>query len=613
MSDATYDVVYDNAYTAKSFSPFGTQYANNSDIDIYGDGNKQKVYTSIGSAIGNFDSDNKTVYDQAVVLVGNVHQYANPTNTNKPYTVMSIDMNHDNEPDYSYIFSHNNRRPIDPIRFDFLNIMGIAEAQIPNGATLLCNVSIFNLKGWFEITNTCLVNFSQFEIENSKDSQNFAPKSPAPLILLGGTYEQIASTQKTPSPVSTQYIHVGGNAWFAKFGNGTHSDGKGFTPHIPISVTGGDYDEFYLSGTYQPDAAVESDNAECYISGGRFGEMAGASMEAIRGDVQWDINWADITNFYGGGVNAVNPITGKIQVDITNSYVNQYCGGPKFGDMVAGKTVTTNATGCVFGTYFGAGYGGNAYKRLKYKDVQNTEPATHQGEYSGERGKYYDGAKSSTSYGKKGKGVATDFDYEFFVWSTGGTGSRFYVNFVTFSLATTRGVTSNLLNCKVTGNVYGGGSLGKVDGNVSTTLKDCEVSGNVFGAGYSATLPKVGVRKTPAFIAGKEPTKNMNIGMFEPGEINTTEEYEWKQVAPSALSNGGTGMVTQGGKNYVYTDTDLSALGTVTGNATLNIQGTTTVGGSVYGGGEESGVDGNTIVTVTGGTIGKCYSWTGEG
>ncbi len=609
VSDATYDVVYDNAYTAKSFSPFGTQYANNSDIDIYGDGNKQKVYTTIGNAIGNFDSDNKTVYDQAVVLVGNVHQYANPTNTNKPYTVMSIDMNHDNEPDYSYIFSHDNRKPIDPIRYDFLNIMGIAEAQIPNGATLLRNVSIFNLKGWFEITNTCLVNFSQFEIENSQASQNAVAKSPAPLILLGGTYEQIASTQKTSKPASTQYIHIGSNAWFAKFGNGTHSDGTGFTPHIPVSVTGGDYDEFYLSGTYQPDAAVESDNAECYISGGRFGEMAGASMEAIQGDVQWDINWADITNFYGGGVNAVNPITGKIQVDITNSYVNQYCGGPKFGDMNDLKTVTTNATDCVFGTYFGAGYGGNAYKRLKYKDVQNTEPAAHQGEYSGERGKYYDGATSSTSYGKKGKGVATDFDYEFFVWSTGGTGSRFYVKFVTFSLATTRGVTSNLTNCKVTGNVYGGGSLGKVDGDVSTTLKDCKVSGNVFGAGYSATLPKVGVRKTPAFIAGKAPTKNMNIGMFESGEINTTEEYEWKQVATSDLSNGGTGMVTQDGKNYVYTDTNLSALGTVTGNATLNIEGTTTVGGSVYGGGEESGVDGNTEVTVTGGTIGT----TGKG
>ena len=578
------------------------QYSNNTDIDIYGDGNKQKVYNSISDALAGFDNSNKTVYDQAVVLVGNVHQYANPTNTNKPYTVMSIDMNHDNEPDYSYIFSHDNRKPIDPIRYDFLNIMGIAEAQIPNGATLLRNVSIFNLKGWFEITNTCLVNFSQFEIENSQASQNAVAKSPAPLILLGGTYEQIASTQKTSKPASTQYIHVGGNAWFAKFGNGTHSDGTGFTPHIPVSVTGGDYDEFYLSGTYQPDAAVESDNAECYVSGGRFGEMAGASLEAIRGDVRWDINWADITNFYGGGVNAVNPITGDIRIDITNSYVNRYCGGPKFGDMTDEKTVTTYATDCVFGTYFGAGYGGNAYNRVKYRDESGKAPADYQSLYTTERGKYYDGITTDAysthpAYGKRGKGVATDFDSEFFIWSSGVTGARFYIKFVTFSLATTHGVTSNLTKCKVTGNVYGGGSLGKVEGNVSTKLKDCEVSGNVFGAGYSATLPKVGVRKTPAFIAGKEPTKNMNIGMFESGEINTTEEYEWKQVATSDLSNGGTGMVTLDGKNYVYTDTNLSALGTVTGNATLEIQGTTTVGGSVYGGGEESGVDGNSTST----------------
>ena len=607
VSDATYDVVYDKDYVKKTFTtsePFGKQYENNKNIDIYGDGNNnQKVYTSISNALAGFDNNSKTVYDQAVVLVGNVHQYANPTDADIPYTVMSIDMNHDNEPDYSYIFSHNNRRPISPIRYDFLNIMGIAEAQIPNGATLLRNVSIFNPKGWFEITNTCLVNFSQFEYENSQSSQNAVAKSPAPLILLGGTYEQIASTQKTSKPASTKYIHVGSNAWFAKFGNGTHSDGSGFTPHIPISVTGGDYDEFYLSGTYQPDAAVESDDAECYVSGGRFGEMAGASMEAIRGDVQWDINWADITNFYGGGVNAVNPITGNIQVDITNSYVNQYCGGPKFGDMDSGKTVVTNATDCNFGTYFGAGYGGNAYKRLKYKDVKDTEPADHQGQYSSERGKYYDGITNSSSYGKKGKGVATDFDYEFFIWSTGETGARFYVNFITFSLATTHGVTSNLTNCKVTGNVYGGGSLGKVDGDVSTTLKNCEVSGNVFGAGYSATLPKVDVRNTPAFIAGKAPTKNMNIGLFEPGEINTTVEYEWKQVT-SMPNNGQPGMITEDGKYYVYTDTDLSALGTVTGDVHLTLNNTT-VGESVYGGGEQSAVNGNTEVIVTGGTIGE--------
>lgn len=611
VSDATYDVVYNKDYAIQTFTPFGTQYSNNTDIDIYNDDNNQKVYTSISNALAGFDNSNKTVYDQAVVLVGNVHQYANPTASDIPYTVMSIDMNHDNEPDYSYIFSHDSRRPISPIRYDFLNIMGIAEAQIPKSATLLRNVSIFNLKGWFEITNTCLVNFSQFEYENSQASPNPVAKSSAPLILLGGTFEQFVSTQKTTRPASTQYIHVGGNAWFAKFGNGTHSDGNGFTPHIPISVTGGDYDEFYLSGTYQPTIPnMESDNAECYISGGRFGEVAGASLEAIQGDVRWDINWADITNFYGGGVNGVNPITGDIRVDMTNSYVNRYCGGPKFGDMTNGKTVTTNATDCVFGTYFGAGFGGNAYNRVKYRDESGKEPADNQNLYQSERGKYYDGSTTNAysahpDYGKKGKGVATDFDSEFFIWSTGVIGARFFVKFVTFSLATTHGVTSNLTKCKVTGNVYGGGSLGKVDGDVSTTLNSCEISGNVFGAGYSATLPKIGVRNTPAFIAGKEPKKNMNIGMFEPGEINTTEEYEWKQVASSVLTNGETGMVTENssGKKYVYTDTDLTALGTVTGKVTLNIEGSTTVAGNVYGGGESSDATNDVMVNVKGGTM----------
>ena len=610
VSDTKYDVIYDDGYNAKDFTLFGNQYTNGQDVDLHGDGNKQKVYSSIWNARTALSIESgKTVYDYAVVLVGNVHQNSNPTSNNTPYTVMSIDLNHDNEPDYSYIFGHSGRQPISPIRYDFLNMMGIAEAQIPNGAALLRNVSIFNPLGWFEITNTCVVNFSQFEYDNSSKNQ----KSEAPLILLGGSFEQFVSTQSSTlstSPKKTLYIHVGSNAWFAKFGNGTHSDGDKFTPHIPISVTGGDYDEFYLSGTYQPNITnMTSDNAECYVSGGRFGEMAGASLEAIQGDVRWDINWADITNFYGGGVNAINPITGDIRIDMTNSYVNRYCGGPKFGDMTDEKTVTTNATGCVFGTYFGAGYGGNAYNRVKYRDEKDKEPAEYQNLYESDRGKYFDGITTNAyntkpAYGKKGKGVATDFDSEFFIWSSGETGARFFVKFITFSLATTHGVTSNLTKCKVTGNVYGGGSLGKVEGNVSTKLKDCEVSGNVFGAGYSATLPTVEVRNTPAFIAGREPSKNMNIGMFEPGEINTTVEYEWKQVATSDLSNGGTGMVTENGKNYVYTDTDLSALGTVTGNATLNIEGTTTVGGSVYGGGEESAVGGNTVVNINGGTIG---------
>jgi len=597
VSDDTYDVVYNSGYTKQKFNLFGTQYSNGAVIDIYGNGSEdQHVYTSISAALAGFNNTNKTVYDQAVVLVGNVHQEGNPTSANTPYTVMSIDLNHDNEPDYSYIFGHNNRQPISPIRYDFLNIVGIAEAHIPKGASTFRNVSIFNVTGWFEITNTCVVHFEQFEYDNS----NTHAKSAAPLILLGGSYNQFAST-KIGTPKVTTYIHVGGNAWFAKFGNGTHSDGSNPTKHIPISVTGGDYDGFYLSGTFQPTVKANSnDPAECYVSGGRFGEMAGASLEQIDGDVRWQIDWADITNFFGGGINANKPITGNIQTDITNSHVTLFCGGPKFGDMSAEKTVSTKASNCTFGTYCGAGYGGTSLNRVKYYDIEALNPKDKQGDYATDRGNYFDGkttnAPGNSKYGKKGKGVATDFDYEFFYWSTGKTGGRFYVKFASFSLATTNNVTSDLNGCNITGNFYGGGYLGKVTGTATSTLDGCTVDGSVYGGGYSASLPPVYVRKIPAFT--KDPAINNNIGMFEMGEINGLDTYQWKHKATADMpANGGTGMESSESGNFVYTDEDLTALGQV-GNTVLTISGTTTVAGSVFGGGEESNVNGNTNVYI---------------
>lgn len=608
VSDQKYDVIYNASYAGQDFSPFGNQYTNGQDVDIHGDGNTQKVYTSIGDARTALSIESgKTVYDYAVVLIGNVHQNTDPTKDNTPYTLMSIDLNHDNEPDCSYIFGHDNRKAISPMRYDFLNIVGIAEAQMPKGASLFRNVSIFNLLGWFEITNTCVVNFSQFEYDNSAKNV----KAAAPLILLGGTFQQFVSTQSSTlnfTDKRTQYIHIGSNAWFAKFGNGTHSDGNKFTPHIPISVTGGDYDEFYLSGTYQPNITnMQSDNAECYVSGGRFGEMAASSLEQIRGDVRWGIDYADITNFYGGGTNANNPLTGSIQVDITNSHVATYCGGPKFGDMSNEKTVISNATNCEFGTFFGAGYGGNSYNRVKYYDVEGKDPANYQSNYTDDRGKYFDGkttnAPGNANYGKKGKGVATDFDYEYFIWSTGKTGARFYVKFISFSLATTKNVTSNLKGCTITGNFYGGGNLGKVDGMATSVLDDCSVGGDVFGGGFSASLPTIQVRKTPAFVAGKEPSKNTNIGMFEMGEINTTEEYQWKHV--NALpNNGAVGMEETSEGKYVFTDENLTTLGQVK-NSQVTIKGTTTVAGDVYGGGALASMDesGETMVSLIGGTI----------
>ena len=642
VSDQYFDVVYkengNNNYAGQNVNVtsagLGTQATNDADIII--NGSTQKVYTSIDNArksmsIPTSTTSGKTVYDYAVVLVGNVHQAGALSSDYTPYTITSVDLDKDNEPDYSFIFSHYDRQAVSPIRFDFLNVVGSAQAQKPNGTSRMLNVSIFKPKGWFEVTNTCSIYFVQFEGDNGS-------KTSAPIILLGGVFDQFTSTQNQKVTTSQQYIHLGSNCWFKAFGNGTHGDGWSFTSHVPVSVTGGDFDGFYLSGVYRPDAGIQQDNAECYISSGRFNEVAGAAQQMIDGDVHWQIYNADITNFYGGGINATKPITGDITVDIINSYVDTYCGGPKFGDMQKNGTtfttiysknkegtstgtysraiikdgkVTTNATGCQFDKFFGAGYGGTSYSELKFADATSYNFNTLQNNYINDRGKYFTGTNTAykSDYGNKGPGVATDFSYEFFVWSRGQVGARFYVKYASFSLAQCNDVESNLKNCIIENNFYGGGSIGKVDGTVTSELDGCKVKGNVFGAGYSASLPTTTVRNAGFTTI---PKFNNQSGMFEPGVFSDNTDFSWTS---GTLTENAT-AINESGENQhdIYTNINLSKsnLGSVAGNVNLTIKGKSVIGtlegeegsqtlkegsGNVFGGGESSYVVTNSNIT----------------
>ena len=598
LADQYYDAVYKNDYTGKQgVSQTGTQV--NTSTTLF---NGQNVETSIERALNNINNNmggwGPTVYDNALVLVGNLHLNTVPQNGTTPFTMMSVDEDNDHEPDYSLIYHHTGRSSITPIRFDFLNIIGTAQAQKPNGASLICNFTIVKTRGWFEVTNTALFYTSQMEYENLDNST----KTDAPFILQGGVVDQFVSTQSKTVTGKTIYIHVGGNVWIKEFGMGTHSDGNESTPHVPVSVTGGEFPGFYLTGTYKADAKVRTDNAECYISGGYIHEAAGASLEQINGNVRWQIYNADIDNFFGGGINDAKPITGDITTEIYNSHVTLFCGGPKFGNMQDGKKVTTYAEGCVFGTYFGAGYGGTSLSKKKYYDNSTYNWNTLQGYYTTDRGKYFDGTTTQSSqtsgkdYGKKGPGVAIDFDYEFFVWSSGQTGARFFVKFAAFSLAQCNKVYSTLKKCTVEQNYYGGGSLGKVTDSAISVLDSCTVNGNVFGAGFSASLPTLQVRNA-GFT--KNPNYNTGSGMFEPGEFSGTTEFRWKHVSP--LSNGGAGTSVNGDTNFVHTTVVLDSLGSVQ-TATLTLKGTTSVAGSVFGGGEQSAVGGNTSVLLVGKT-----------
>jgi len=593
LADEYYDVV---DYDGQSVMQLGNQVESSTTF------NGKPVKTSMNAALGTITSPGSTVYDNAIVLVGNYHQNkingnnAAPFNGSTPFTIMSVDEDKDNEPDYSLIFHDNKRSEICPIRFDFINIPGTAQAQKPKDSGTVLNASVFNPKGWFEITNTCLIYFSQFEYENANKS------GVAPVILHGGVYDQFVST-KVGSPKTTTYLHLGGNAWFKEFSNGTHSDGNGSTKHIPISVSGGEFDGFYVTGNYTANAALNTDNAECYISGGHFIEAAGAGLEQIDGDVHWQIYDADIDNFFGGGIKAPKTILGMVDIDIINSHVTTYCGGPKFGDMQTGKKVTTNAKGCVFDNFFGAGYGGTSIKKLKYFDRTSYNFETYENEFTTDRLHYFDDAtdllKSDDGaliYGYKGPGVAVDFNYEFFVWTSGSVGARLFVNFASFSLAQCNAVESNLTNCTINENFYGGGKLGKVKGDITSVLDGCTVKGNVFGAGFSATKDPIEVRDG-GFVAGKQPKFTKESGMFEPGTFTGTTNFTWKNVA-SYPSNGGDG--SDGTQLITTENLEKSNLGSVNGNVNLTIKGNSKIGtdgdttkGNVYGGGDESYVIGS--------------------
>ena len=641
VSDQYPDVVYNQAMTSATNVTTvggGARFTNGQPSSI--NGVDQLVYTTMGDAITALNPSG-SVYDNAIVLVGNVHYLVNTTNKatdhNNPYTIMSIDLDKDNEPDYSYIFRLDGRVRVHPVRVDFLNVIGLGMAQKSADGTGTYNIGIMQPLGWFEVTNTGLFRVTQLEYDYNDTRIGGASRANSPVILQGGVIEQwvtVGGRENVHKEAkSVSYYHVGGNVWFKEFHIGVHQDKNLYhvtnnpnpdefiSPHPPISVTGGDFKEFYLTGLYNTPNANYDDNAECYINGGRFGKVAGTGMQGIgvagrtpstddTGNIIWQIDNADIDEFYAGGINAAHIATGNITTVISNSRVDQFCGGPKFGDMNSGKKVVTNATNCTFRTFFGAGYGGNSYNR-RYPDNQNNKMNIDWNDWvSKQYTKKYD-----SSYG----GVETRIDYQFLPMSGNADNvCRLFVDYVSFSLATTRSVTSILTDCTITtsplgslklfdgcvGNFYGGGSLGKVEGPVNSTLTNCTVEGNVYGAGYSATLPPVDVMDQ-SFV--KEPYYDKDLGAFFEAKKPLTTSYTWEHK--DEVNSTGTAINIGTTRLFTTENLDKSNLGSVNGPVTLTIGGDSKIGtdgdqtgntGNVFGGGDESYVVGSANkITVT--------------
>ena len=585
----------------------------------------QTVQTTLQDAISQLTkSASLTVYDQAIVLVGNV-QVKNRSQSvgrdktasnSRPFTIMSIDEDMDNEPDYclELQFRQKTDRPaIHPVRFDFLPVpeLGLAIKTNQNAYA----IGVFIPQGHFEITETSFMHTTQFEYDGD------VGRVESPIILNGGHFEQIVVRYCNGNKDKVSYFLLGGHFRIKRFTPGHHASNNtanATVRHCVVNVIGGDFPELYLSGIYQPGLAVRADNPHCYINGGKFGTVAGAGYEQVNGNVTFKIDHALINYFYGGGLNGAKPVTGSIDVAINNSIVyGIYCGGPEVGPMTkpegeARKTVTTTADNTIFGKYFGGGNGGTSYYREQKYDNDTSWP-TSDSNWTGSTYYFSSFDPLNFSNSKKydtNKGYHDQFEFEIFNSSNGLNANaviRTIYVWAQFGTTITGTVANTLTNCTIENDFYGGGSLGNVDGNVISTLTNTHVKGSVFGGGYSAEIPRFRVHDTNSVHV---PHRDKAGVIDEQGYLDYVQDngedryYRWTNDnnGNTASTNVPTYWSEADGEYKCYTPISLEGLGEVEGNTILTIDGASQIDGSVFGGGDASKVKGNAIVKLQGST-----------
>ena len=585
------------AASVKPFAPAGTR------SGTLGNG-KSVQNGSISSMI----PANGSVYNNAIVLVGN-HQFftgdkdVKGTDDSYGCTIMSADFNCDDEPDYCLewqLGTRTNRKTICPIRFDFLPIAELGLVLKEDGSTQYYSLGCYHPLGHFEVTETALIHFGQFEFSSQHTVAS-------PIILNGGIFDQYTKgTQgaENADKDNITYIILGGNVRMPSFTPGSHVNNTytRSTRHCAVNVLGGNIDYLYLTGNYNEKVEPSSDSPHCYIDGGRFKQVASAGKEGINGDVYFKINHSKVWEFYGGSTmdqsegNNFKIVKGNIDVTIDNSIVDKYCGGPKFGDMIYdennfanGKTITTNANNTIFGVYYGGGNGGTSYVQYDKFDGEQTVSDNFNWAGTGKLNSYTPG-----KYRNKATGYMANYDMEIVNTSTGtNSGNAVYRSYfysAQFSATNTGSITNNLTSCTVLTNFYGGGNLGKVKGNVTSTLSgNTRVVGSVFGAGFSASVPEVSINNKDK----EYPKINVNTGIITPTPDGSGTETTYTWTNDNTLS---TGNPISG--NYFYTEVPLVNLGSVAGNVNLTLEDNVIVEGKVFN------KDGSVDATKTGGVYG---------
>ena len=559
------------------------------------------VYNSLKTVLEQMPAK-KNPHEQAVVLVGNFHFNEGALANDKAFTLMSIDEDCNQEPDYGfYCYNTVDRPAIPPVRFDFLPMFPLGMMAHVAGSKYNLGFPIWKPRGWFELTETALCLFNQFELDSGNFTNSDDNTNNYRCVINGGYFVQMVRGRNNACG-KVKYFQIGGKAYIKEFYPGNHSAKSNNVPLVPINVTGGEVEQCFMTG-YGKGKAIGA-NIYFWCAGGYIHKFLGAYMEQPKqstnavGNVNMTakIDHAKIDRFFGGGTSANATVSGNIDVTINNSAVKFYCGGPEFGNMSSGKTVITRATNTTFDEFYGAGFGGTSITYVNYEDASLNIDGTVTKDYPDYFTTHYLSSKGRLKV--IDGGIGTCYKFEYIPHSVGKqVVARYFTGYAQFSLATTGSVTNILNGCTIKGDFYGAGCQGKVNGSVTSTLTGCTVEGSAFGGGFKAAANDVEVYTTAKPDLSKYYIEKCIFSEF--GKKDPVI-FEWKYKDNEHAAGTSVDADNNGKGGKLYTDVVLTDLGNVTNSISLIIDGGS-VSGNVFGGGNESKSLENTNVSIING------------
>lgn len=254
------------------------------------------------------------------------------------------------------------------------------------------------------------------------------------------------------------------------------------------------------------------------------------------------INSEVLDSVYGGGNDA--PVNRYTDVDIQNSKVGTVYGGGNAGtvDEVAPPNGNSTNINIVAGSNIGTVYGGGCSASIKANSAVYIEDSTVKNVYGGGEGENAT-VEANTSVVLQG--------------------------------------TNN--KAIITENVYGGGDLGKVNGNAVVTINNSDIAGSVFGGGNNADI------QNNASVTCEKATAGNIYGGGMNGAINGSTAVTIH--TESTINNN----VFGGGSK-----------GEVVGNTVVNLNNSKVMN-NLFGGGEAAEVNGTTVSLTNNSEVNNVY------